>query len=78
MAAAGRATTAAAAAGTPRTPPGPPVDSYGCGDSFVAGVTVGLGRGLDLDGGARPRAPAAAPSASPAAGALGPQLVERA
>ena len=29
--------------------PGPPVDSYGCGDSFAAGLTVGLGRGLDLD-----------------------------
>lgn len=26
------------------------VDTYGCGDSFVAGVTVGLARGLDLDG----------------------------
>jgi ribokinase len=30
--------------------PGPPVDSYGCGDSFAAGLTVGLARGLDLDG----------------------------
>lgn len=30
--------------------PGPPVDSYGAGDSFAAGVTVGLARGLDLDG----------------------------
>jgi len=29
-------------------PPGPPVDSYGCGDSFAAGLTVGLARGLDL------------------------------
>ncbi|MGI9539028.1 MAG: PfkB family carbohydrate kinase, partial [Miltoncostaeaceae bacterium] len=29
-------------------PPGPPVDSYGCGDSFAAGLTVGLGRGLGL------------------------------
>jgi ribokinase len=34
----------------PAPPPGPPVDSYGCGDSFAAGLTVGLGRGLDLDG----------------------------
>lgn len=31
------------------TPPGPPVDSYGCGDSFVAGLTVGLARGWHLD-----------------------------
>jgi ribokinase len=30
-------------------PPGPAVDTYGCGDSFVAGLTVGLGRGLDLE-----------------------------
>lgn len=30
-------------------PPGPPVDSYGCGDSFAAGLMVGLARGLDLD-----------------------------
>lgn len=34
----------------PARPPGAPVDSYGCGDSFAAGVTVGLGRGLDLQG----------------------------
>jgi ribokinase len=27
-------------------PPGDPVDSYGCGDSFVAGLTYGLGAGL--------------------------------
>ena len=25
--------------------PGPPVDSYGCGDSFAAGLTYGLGAG---------------------------------
>lgn len=30
------------------TPPGPPVDAYGCGDSFAAGVTFGLGRGDSL------------------------------
>ncbi len=30
-------------------PPGPPVDSYGCGDSFAAGLTFGLGAGLGLD-----------------------------
>ena len=28
--------------------PGAPVDSYGCGDSFAAGVTFGLGIGLPL------------------------------
>jgi ribokinase len=28
--------------------PGPVVDSYGCGDSFVAGLTYGLGAGLDV------------------------------
>ncbi len=28
------------------SPPGPPVDSYGCGDSFAAGLTYGLGTGL--------------------------------
>jgi ribokinase len=26
-------------------PPGPPLDSYGCGDSFAAGFTLGLARG---------------------------------
>jgi ribokinase len=30
------------------TPPGAPVDSYGCGDSFAAGLTYGLGAGLGL------------------------------
>jgi ribokinase len=29
--------------------PGPPVDSYGCGDSFAAGFTFALGAGLPLD-----------------------------
>jgi ribokinase len=29
----------------PEPPPGPPVDSYGCGDSFAAGLTFALGRG---------------------------------
>jgi ribokinase len=28
--------------------PGPAVDSYGCGDSFAAGLTYGLGAGLDV------------------------------
>ena len=31
-------------------PPGDPVDAYGCGDSFAAGLTYGLGAGLGLDG----------------------------
>jgi ribokinase len=30
-------------------PPGPAVDSYGCGDSFAAGLTFGLGAGLELE-----------------------------
>ncbi|MEW6583013.1 MAG: PfkB family carbohydrate kinase, partial [Actinomycetota bacterium] len=30
-------------------PPGPAVDSYGCGDSFAAGLTVALARRLPLD-----------------------------
>jgi ribokinase len=29
--------------------PGEPVDSYGCGDSFAAGLTYGLGSGLAMD-----------------------------
>jgi ribokinase len=29
-------------------PPGPAVDAYGCGDAFAAGLTYGLGAGLDL------------------------------
>jgi ribokinase len=32
----------------PVSPPGDPVDSYGCGDSFAAGLTYGLGAGLAL------------------------------
>jgi ribokinase len=31
------------------SPPARPVDSYGCGDSFAAGLTYGLGVGLALD-----------------------------
>ena len=34
----------------PVTPPGPIIDTYGCGDSFAAGVTTRLARGLDIDG----------------------------
>lgn len=30
-------------------PPGPVVDTYGCGDSFAAGLATGLARGLALD-----------------------------
>jgi ribokinase len=30
-------------------PPGDPVDAYGCGDSFAAGFTYGLGAGLQLE-----------------------------
>lgn len=29
--------------------PGAPVDAYGCGDAFVAGLTYGLGTGLPLE-----------------------------
>ena len=29
--------------------PGPPVDAYGCGDSFAAGLTFGLGRGDSIE-----------------------------
>jgi ribokinase len=31
-------------------PPAPPVDSYGCGDSFAAGFAYGLGAGMGVDG----------------------------
>jgi ribokinase len=30
------------------TPPAPRVDSYGCGDSFAAGLTYGLGAGFEV------------------------------
>ena len=33
----------------PVAAPGPIVDTYGCGDAFVAGLTFGLGAGLGLD-----------------------------
>jgi len=29
--------------------PGPPVDAYGCGDSFAAGLTYGLGAGMAME-----------------------------
>ena len=59
----------------PVAPPGPPVDSYGCGDSFVAGLTVGLGRGLDLPGALHLGARCGAQCIT-GRGGLGPQLVE--
>ena len=34
---------------TPITPPARAIDTYGCGDSFAAGVTTGLARGLAID-----------------------------
>jgi ribokinase len=32
----------------PAAPPADPVDSYGCGDSFAAGLTYGLGAGMEV------------------------------
>jgi ribokinase len=32
----------------PVPPPGKPVDSYGCGDSFAGGLTYGLGAGMSI------------------------------
>src|SRR6185436_3549665 len=29
--------------------PGPPVDAYGCGDSFAAGLTFALASGMNID-----------------------------
>jgi ribokinase len=34
---------------TAATPPGPALDSYGCGDSFAAGLTYGLGAGMAIE-----------------------------
>ncbi|HEY4917258.1 MAG TPA: PfkB family carbohydrate kinase [Solirubrobacteraceae bacterium] len=46
----GRYTDAAGASGrwAAVPAPGPVVDSYGCGDSFVAGLTYGLGAGMEV------------------------------
>ena len=33
----------------PAPAPGPPVDAYGCGDAFAAGLTFALGSGLPVD-----------------------------
>ena len=59
----------------PARPPGPAVDSYGCGDSFVAGITVGLARGLDLAGAVELGARCGATCLT-GRGGLGPQLRE--
>jgi ribokinase len=47
--------TAGARAGTWAAAPlpGPPVDAYGCGDCFAAGVTFGLAAGRDVGAAAR-------------------------
>ena len=47
----GRYETSEGASGTyePVTPPGPIVDTYGAGDSFMAGLTFALGSGLAVD-----------------------------
>ncbi len=34
---------------TAAPPPGPALDSYGCGDSFAAGLTYGLGAGMAIE-----------------------------
>jgi ribokinase len=49
--AAGGEWSAADRSGTwePAPLPGKPVDAYGCGDSFAAGLTYGLGAGLALE-----------------------------
>lgn len=56
--------------------PGEEVDSYGCGDSFAGGLTVGLARGLDLDAAVRLGARCGAACLT-ARGGLAGQLVER-
>jgi ribokinase len=48
--------------------PGPPVDSYGAGDSFAAALTYALGRGLEID----PALVAAARSGAEALASRGP------
>lgn len=59
----------------PAPPPGPPVSSYGAGDSFAAGLTVGLARGLELDAALALGARCGAACLT-GRGALTPQLVE--
>ncbi len=60
---------------SPAPVPGVPVDSYGCGDSFAAGLTVGLARGLDLDAALALGARCGAACLT-GRGGLGSQLVE--
>jgi ribokinase len=60
----------------PSPPPGPGVDTYGCGDSFAGGLTTGLARGLDLDAALALGARCGA-ACFTGRGGLGPQLVER-
>ena len=48
MAASTRARTGSAGAGRRRRCPAPVSDLYGCGDSFAAGLTYGLGAGLPV------------------------------
>ena len=61
----------------PAPVPGPAVDSFGCGDSFAAGLTTGLGRDLDLEGALALGARCGAACLT-GRGALGAQLVEAA
>ena len=44
----GRRRAASGAAGAPAPLPGPVRDAYGCGDSFAAGLTYGLGAGWEI------------------------------
>lgn len=55
--------------------PGAAVDSYGAGDSFAGGVTVGLARGLGLEGALELGARCGA-ACMTGRGGLAPQLVE--
>jgi ribokinase len=59
----------------PAPVPGEVVDSYGAGDSFAGGVTVGLARGLGLDAALALGARCGAACLT-GRGGLGPQLVE--
>jgi len=45
-----RARTGPSGAWPAASPPADPVDSYGCGDSFAAGLTYGLGAGMTIPG----------------------------
>jgi ribokinase len=44
-----RARTGASGRWEAVAPPGDPVDAYGCGDSFAAGLTFALGAGLEVE-----------------------------